>query len=96
MGANNSIQHAGVQVCSLSLAWRLVRLLEVPRARTRLCPRPLCVISLIVQYILDSVLLALEANPDRKFIYVEQVRKSTDGVSHTPVGGFQAAATMRA
>jgi hypothetical protein len=25
-----------------------------------------------VQYILDSVLLALEANPDRKFIYVEQ------------------------
>jgi len=36
MGANNSIQHAGVQ------------------------------------YILDSVLLALEANPDRKFIYVEQ------------------------
>ena len=35
-GANNSIQHAGVQ------------------------------------YILDSVLLALEANPDRKFIYVEQ------------------------
>ena len=33
MGANNSIQHAGVQ------------------------------------YILDSVLLALEANPDRKFTY---------------------------
>ena len=26
-----------------------------------------------VQYILDSVLLALEANPNRKFIYVEQV-----------------------
>jgi hypothetical protein len=25
-----------------------------------------------LQYILDSVLLALEANPDRKFIYVEQ------------------------
>ncbi len=36
MGANNSIQHAGVQ------------------------------------YILDSVLLSLQANPDRKFIYVEQ------------------------
>ena len=36
LGANNSIQNAGVQ------------------------------------YILDSVLLALEANPDRKFIYVEQ------------------------
>ena len=28
--------------------------------------------SLSPQYILDSVLLALEANPDRKFIYVEQ------------------------
>ncbi len=26
----------------------------------------------VLQYILDSVLLALEANPDRKFIYVEQ------------------------
>lgn len=25
-----------------------------------------------MQFILDSVLLALEANPDRKFIYVEQ------------------------
>jgi alpha-mannosidase len=25
-----------------------------------------------VQYILDGVLLALEANPDRKFVYVEQ------------------------
>lgn len=24
-----------------------------------------------VQYILDSVMLALDANPDRKFIYVE-------------------------
>ena len=33
--------------------------------RVRVClPSP--------QYILDSVLLALEANPDRKFIYVEQ------------------------
>ncbi len=29
-------------------------------------------VSFVVQYILDSVLLALEANPDRKFIYVEQ------------------------
>lgn len=36
MGANNSIQHAGVQ------------------------------------YIIDSVLLSLQRNPDRKFIYVEQ------------------------
>lgn len=36
MGANNSIQHAGVQ------------------------------------YILDSVIPALEANPERKFNYVEQ------------------------
>ena len=36
MGANNSIQHAGVQ------------------------------------YVLDSVVLGLQANPDRKFIYVEQ------------------------
>jgi hypothetical protein len=35
-GANNTIQHAGVQ------------------------------------YILDSVLAALEANPDRRFTYVEQ------------------------
>jgi len=35
MGANNSIQEAGVQ------------------------------------YILDSVILALQANPERKFIYVE-------------------------
>jgi hypothetical protein len=36
MGANNTIQHAGVQ------------------------------------YILDSVIVALEQNPDRKFVYVEQ------------------------
>ena len=40
MGANNTIQHAGVQ------------------------------------YILDSVVTSLQANPDRKFIYVEQVSAS--------------------
>lgn len=28
-----------------------------------------------VQYILDSVIPALQANPDRKFVYAEQVRQ---------------------
>lgn len=33
-----------------------------------------------VQYIMDSVISALEANPDRKFIYVEQAFFSVGGV----------------
>ena len=63
LGANNSIQDAGVQVrADANEFFSRVIVEKVFR---------LFVVFFLRQYILDSLVLALEANPARRFIYVE-------------------------
>ena len=88
-GANNTIQASQwIWVGGAHESWRCGRLPRLPRrasswgmpdAIAAPPPPPLLLQVAGVQYILDTVMQALQANPHRKFIYSEMVSAPTTG-----------------